>query len=218
MGLSNTLRSSLVAGIALVAPLVVTVVALQLVFGWLEGALDPIVDGIGLRGAGPEIVAELIALGILLSLVAALGYVAQRRLGAYVFGALDRVLGAVPVVSVVYNGVRGVSNALTRGENRFESVVRVEYPREGIYSFGFVTAETPETVAEGTYNVYIPNSPNPTQGRLVFVPADRLEPVDMRVSQALRLLVTTGLTDDREEARRLSADGSAGTDSGGVDL
>jgi uncharacterized membrane protein len=206
MAPSTTLKKSLIAGIALIAPLLVTVLAVQLVFGWLSGFLVPIVERTGLRALlGVDVVAELAALVILVAGLTLLGYVAQRSAGAYVFGVVDRVVGLVPILNVVYNGVRQVSDALTRQESRFESVVLVEYPREGIYSFGFVTAETsPEAAPEGgSLNVYIPGSPNPTQGQLRFIPEEQVQPVDIKVSRAIRLLVTTGIAERREEMEQL---------------
>ena len=207
MGLTRTIKTSLIAGIALIAPLLVTVIAFQLVFGWIRGFLTPIVESTGLVSlVGIEVVAEVLALVILVLAIAALGYLAQRSAGAYVFGVVDRVIGLVPILSVVYNGVRQVSDALTRQESRFESVVLVEYPREGVYSFGFVTAETSDHASppdEDTYNVYMPGSPNPTQGHLLFVPEEEFYPVDIRVSRAIRLLVTTGIAENREELEQL---------------
>jgi uncharacterized membrane protein len=208
MGLTRTIKTSLVAGIALIAPLLVTVIAFQLVFGWIRGFLTPIIESIGLRSlAGNiDIVAEVLALVILVLAIAALGYLAQRSAGAYVFGVVDRLIGLVPILSVVYNGVRQVSDALTRQESRFESVVLVEYPREGVYSFGFVTAETSDQASppdRDTYNVYMPGSPNPTQGHLLFVPEEEYYSVDIKVSRAIRLLVTTGIAEEQEELEQL---------------
>ncbi len=208
MGLTRTIKTSLVAGIALIAPLVVTVIAFQFVFGWIRGFLAPLIEGTGLRSltGNIDIVAEVVALASLVVVIVVLGYLAQRRAGAYVFGVVDRLIGLVPILSVVYNGVRQVSDALTRQESRFESVVLVEYPRAGVYSFGFVTAETSDSASppdEETYNVYMPSSPNPTQGRLLFVPGEELYSVDITVSRALRLLVTTGIAENQVEMEQL---------------
>lgn len=208
MGVTRTIRTSLIAGIALIAPLVVTVIAFQFVFGWIRGFLAPLIEGTGLRSltGNIDIIAEVVALVSLVVVIAVLGYLAQRSAGAYVFGVVDRLIGLVPILSVVYNGVRQVSDALTRQESRFESVVLVEYPRAGVYSFGFVTAETSDSASppdEETYNVYMPGSPNPTQGRLLFVPEEEFYAVDIRVSRALRLLVTTGIAENQEEMEQL---------------
>jgi uncharacterized membrane protein len=205
MGLSETLKKSLIAGIALIAPLVVTLVAVRLIFGWLRGILNPIIESTGLvnLAGNIEIVAEVGALLILLLGITLLGYLAQRSGGARLFDLFDRLVGIIPMVSVVYSSVRQVSDALTKRKSRYESVVLVEYPREDLYVLGFVTSDSPEAVTDalGTeaYNVYIPNSPNPTQGRFMLVPTDQVTDIDMSVSRSIRLLVTTGIAEDQEE-------------------
>jgi uncharacterized membrane protein len=205
MGLSETLKKSLIAGVVLVAPLVVTYVAFQFLFSWLRGFLNPIIQNTGLieLAGNVEIAAEIAALIILILFVAMLGYLAQRSGGAYVFGLFDRAIGLIPMVSVIYGSVRQVSDALVNQQTRYENVVLVEYPRDGIYTLGFITSESPASVTsalgEPAYNVYLPNSPNPTQGHFALVPTDQVRELDMSVSRSIRLLVTTGIAENEEE-------------------
>lgn len=212
MGLTSTLKKSFIAGIAVVAPLVITFVAFRIVFGWLRGFLNPIIEEAGLISltGNIEIVAEFGALVILFFIIASLGYLAQRSLGSWVFGLLDRLIGLIPMVSVIYSSVRQVSDALVTKESRYESVALVEYPRDGLYVLGFVTSESPKAVAtalgEDAYNVYLPNSPNPTQGHFTLVPEDQILELDMSVSRAIRLLVTTGIAEDQEELAEFQQD------------
>jgi uncharacterized membrane protein len=107
-------------------------------------------------------------------------------------------------------GVRQVANALTEQSSRYESVVAVEYPREGVYTLGFVTGDGPrqlESVAGGeTDNVFLPNSPNPTGGRLLIVPAKQVHQVDVSVRRGIRLLMTTGIAEKAEEVVRLQGE------------
>lgn len=202
---TETIKQSLIAGIVVVAPLVVTIVAVQIIFGWLRGFLNPIIESTGLVAltANIEIAAEIVAFIILLLLVAVLGYLAQKSVGAWVVALFDRAVGLIPMVSVIYGSVRQVSDALLQQQSRYENVVAVEYPREGVYALGFVTSESPDPIETATgeelYNVYLPHSPNPTQGRFALVPTDQVTDVDMSVSRSIRLLVTTGIADDREE-------------------
>jgi uncharacterized membrane protein len=224
MGLSETVKKSLIAGIALIAPLVVTLFAVTLIFGWLRGILNPIIEETGLvsLAGNIEIVAEIGALLILLVGITLLGYLAQRSGGARLFDLFDRVIGIIPMVSVVYSSVRQVSDALVKRESRYERVVLVEYPRDDLYVLGFVTSESPDAVndALGTeaYNVYIPNSPNPTQGRFMLVPTDQTIDLDMSVSRSVRLLVTTGIAEDQAELEQFKHDIEAEVESEDISL
>lgn len=224
MQLRETLKKSFIAGFALLAPLLVTIVALQFVLGWLRGFLGPIIDETRYVAyiGDVEIAAELLAIAIVIVAIAVVGYLAQRRLGSWVFGTLDRIVGVIPMVSVIYSSVRQVSNALMRQRSRYESVALVEYPRKGLYAMGFVTAESPSTVissvGEDTLNVYLPNSPNPTSGKLLMVPESQVRELDMSVSRGIRLLVTTGIAEDQRELEELRAEVEDELDDQGIDM
>jgi uncharacterized membrane protein len=224
MRLTETLRKSFIAGIALVAPLVVTIVAFTFLFGWLRGVLDPIIQETALveLTRNFEIVAEISALIILFFVIALLGYLAQRSVGAWTFGLIDRVIGLIPMVSVIYSSVRQVSDALMQQTTRYESVVLVEYPREGLYALGFITSESPNAVERAiggdAYNVYLPSSPNPTQGRFLLVPADDVQELDLSVSRTIRLLVTTGIAEDQEEMQQLQREVESRIDEGHLSM
>ncbi|MFB6309803.1 MAG: DUF502 domain-containing protein [Salinirussus sp.] len=210
MALVDRLKTGFVAGLVLVAPLFVTIIAFQLLFSWSRGLIRPIVAATGLGAIVGDVpyLAEIMAMALLVLAITLLGYLAQRSVGAYVFGLVDRGLAKVPVFSVVYTGVRQVSDALTSQQSRFERVAMIEFPRKGLYSLGFVTGESSRAISSETgsetYNIYIPGSPNPTQGRLLHVPAEEITELDMSVSTGLRLLVTTGIAEERSEMADLA--------------
>jgi uncharacterized membrane protein len=203
------LKNSFAAGLVLVAPLVVTIVVLRVVVNWLLGFVNPIVRGTRLARytANDELVAGVLATGILLAAILAVGYVGQREIGRRVFGGFGRGVSLVPFVGTIYGGVRQVASSLANRDERYENVVLVEYPMEGTYVLGFVTGESPAAVrgitGGKTYNVFVPNSPNPTAGALVMASADELHEVDMSVRRGIRLLVTTGLSVEEDDLDEL---------------
>lgn len=205
--LSAVVRRSFVSGLILVAPLLVTLFVLNLVFGWLTGAVDPLVRYVGLaRYTGNiQLVARVVAIVVLVVVITAVGYVAQRGFGRRVFGRMGRVMNVVPLVSTIYGSVRQVADSLVERSSRYEDVVLVDYPHHESYVIGFVTSDSPaeidEAVDRDTSLVYVPNSPNPTAGRLLVVPEEHLHDVDMSVRQAFRTTVTTGMaTEESDEA------------------
>lgn len=206
------MRRSFYAGVVLVAPLAVTVFVLTFAFSQLVGFLDPIVHETRLveYTANVELAAQLLAAVLIALAVTVLGYLAQRSVGARAVDGFERLVGLIPIVSVIYTGVRQVSNALVDRNVSYERVVLVEYPHRGVYSIGFVTGDAPdeaERIADQeVYNVFLPASPNPTGGRLVMAAADRVHETDMNVRRGLRLLVTTGLADTEAELAELRQD------------
>ncbi|MDF9745254.1 DUF502 domain-containing protein [Natrinema salsiterrestre] len=215
MNVSAAIKSSFIAGLILVAPLVVTLYVLRFLVNWTVRFVDPVVDAAGLTRytANVEIVAQLLAVAVILAAIVALGFLAQRSVGRHLFGNVGRLVNVVPLVSTIYSSVRQVADALVERRTAYESVVLVEYPREDVYMIGLVTGESPEAVADfaggDVYNVFLPNSPNPTGGKLVLLSEDQVHEIDMSVRRGMRLIVTTGMGEERESATLPTLDSPA---------
>lgn len=210
MDLTAELRRSFLAGVLLVAPLAVTLFVAWLAIGYLSDVLDPVVEVTGLgRFVAEAVLAQALAAVLVAVALVVLGFLAQRGLGERLFGGFDRLVGIVPVASVVYSSVRQVGKALSDRSSRYDRVVIVEYPRLGVYSLGFVTGDAPpeasDVAGEPTHNVFVPNSPNPTGGRLVLVPESRIHETEIPVRSGLRLVLTTGITATEEGVEELEA-------------
>lgn len=206
MHVTTAVKQSFLAGLILLAPLVVTVYVLRTVAIWSLVVVDPVVQGTRLTAytANDLLVAQVVAAILIVSAVTALGFAARWSIGRRLFGRVGRVVNIVPLVNVVYATVRQVATALVERDTGYERVVLVEYPREGTYAIGFVTGESPRAVepvtGERALNVFLPNSPNPTAGRLVVLPASQVHEIDLPARRALQLIVTTGMGTDEPSA------------------
>lgn len=202
MNFSDHVKQSFISGLLLVLPLIVTIYVLWIAFIWLRQFIDPVASLLGMTQytANNQFIAQLFVLVFILTTITILGFLAQRRIGRLIFGGFGRAVTLVPLVRTMYASVRQVAGSLTRGQSKYESVVLIEYPWRELYSIGLVTGETPRVMSRHTdepmYNVFLPNSPNPTGGRLVLVPESHVHEIDMSVRRGLRLLVTTGLGDE----------------------
>lgn len=174
--------------------------------GWAVQLLDPIVRETQLLQytGNVELAAQAVAGAAIVAGIVVLGYLADKQVGRQTFGSVGRVVNFVPLVNTLYGSVRQVANALVEGNTRYRSVVLVEYPREGVFVLGFVTREGPPAVEDVTdgrvYSVYLPNSPNPTGGRLLLVPESQLHEIDMSVRRGLRMVLTTGVAVEGEQS------------------
>ncbi len=117
-----------------------------------------------------------------------------RRLVAY----WEDVLKRIPHVRSVYGGVKSFTESvLSQQGSSFRKVVMVEYPRLGMWSIGFVTAENIAEISARTGEqqvcVYVPTTPNPTSGLIVMVPRSQVIELDMSVDAAMKMIVTLGV-------------------------
>lgn len=197
------IRNSFVAGIVLLTPLLLTLYILRILVNFLLQFINPVVQNTNLSSytANVEIVAQALALVIILLTIAGIGYLAERRIGERLFGSLGKLVALIPLFRTIYGTVKQLSNSVSNSETSYDSLVMIQYPRKGVYSFGLVTNDSPSAVNEaaGTKmkNVFVPSSPNPASGRLVLVPESQLRRVDLSARDGIRMLMTTGVNEDK---------------------
>ncbi len=147
-------------------------------------------------------------IGVLLTLafVTLAGMVAAGYLGRLFMGYGERLLARVPVFRSVYSAIKQIfETVLAQRSQAFRQVVLVEYPYEGCWAIGFVTAEARGEVqrltSEDVVAVFIPAVPNPTTGFLLFVPKPQVHPLDISVEQGLKLVISGGIVVPDPNAR-----------------
>lgn len=208
------LRRWLVRGAVILLPSLITIIVLSVIVNFLSNALDPFVRGARLVEPGaPEFVLELLALGVLVGATVAVGYGADRRSVDRIAARFHEGVESVPGVGPVYATFNQMTDLLSgEGADAFRDVKVVEYPTEGSYVLGFVTAETPSGIAEAVggdamLTLFVPMAPNPVMGGfVVHAHADRVYDTPLTVEQGIQSIVTSGVATEVEN-------GEAGGDS-----
>lgn len=109
----------------------------------------------------------------------------------------EDLLHHIPIVGSVYGGVKSFAESVFSQSNSFRKVVMVEYPRAGVWSLGFLTAENVPEISEKTGEphacVYISAALNATGGYLAILPRRQLVELDMSVDAAMKMIITCGV-------------------------
>ena len=191
MNVKTHFKSTLLAGILTLVPLGVTYFVLRFLFTTLDGWLAPVVS----RILGEQYVTGMGLLATIL-LVYLTGVVVSNFVGRKVIGLGEKVLNRIPLVRDVYAPVRQLVQMVLGPEhsNKFKRVVAIESPNRSMRVLGFVTgqmyeAENPEPLT----SVFVPTSPNPTTGVLLFCDSDILRETDLKPETAMKMLVSGGV-------------------------
>ena len=112
---------------------------------------------------------------ILVVFLIIVGMIAAGVLGRAAMGVADRFVARLPVARSIYSAIKQiVETIIAQQSNAFRDVVLFEYPRKGSWAIGFVTGKTEGHIQELTnddvVNIFLPTTPNPTSGFLLFVP------------------------------------------------
>ena len=139
-------------------------------------------------------------LGILLTVavITFAGWAASGLVGRVVQRKSEELVARIPVIRNIYSGTKQIFEAvLAKRSNAFRQVALFEYPRKGVWSIGFLTGTTSGEVQQRTstetVNVFVPTTPNPTSGFLLFVPRADLILLDMTVEEGIKMVVSGGI-------------------------
>lgn len=185
-----TLRKWVVAGLLVWIPLAVTLLLIRFLVGLLDTSLLLIPSAI--RPDFPGI-------GILLSvfLVLGTGALTANFIGARMVLWVEEVMSRVPYLGSVYNGMKKLALTVFNGSGKsFRQAVLVQWPREGIWTIGFITSvpqgEIQQRIGD-VVTVFVPATPNPTSGFILLLPRSDLKILDMSVEQAMRMVISLGV-------------------------
>jgi uncharacterized membrane protein len=192
------IRRYLISGLLVWLPLWITLLVLKFMVDILSGVLLLLPHRIQ-----PDVLLgfHIPGIGVLITLVVILltGMITTNFLGRRLFSAWDSLMGRIPLVRSVYNGVKQVSETLfTPGGQSFRKVLLVEYPRKGLWSLAFQTGDGTDTVVkildgEEMVSLFIPTTPNPTSGFLMMAAKKDVQEIDMSVDQALKFVISLGV-------------------------
>lgn len=199
-GLLGAMRANFLTGLVVVVPVVLTGYLVWTVAGFIDGWVLPLVPstyqpstyiGINIRGYGVL---------IFLIFTILVGGLTKGLFGRSLIGWGEGMVDRMPVVRSVYNGLKQiVETVLSNSSNSFERACLIEYPRKGIWAVAFIATDTKGEVLQKVpgetemVSVFLPTTPNPTSGFLLFVPRNDVVLLDMSVEDAAKLIISAGL-------------------------
>ena len=238
-GVLSRIRNYFLTGLIVTAPIGITIALALWVINWIDGKIVPLIpqgfnpqflfqDYVGIHIPGIGLVVVLVGLTLI-------GFVAAGLVGRVMVRTGETLLNRMPVIRSVYGALKQIFETVLRSSSRsFREVALIEYPRRGIWAIGFITTKTTgevqNDIMEDVVNVFLPTTPNPTSGFLLFVPRKDLIVLDMNVEEAIKMIVSAGIITPpdrrREEVRAVplvSAENLAGgkeinTGESGVDV
>jgi uncharacterized membrane protein len=191
------MRRYLIAGVLVWMPILATIFVIRFLVGLMDQTLLVLPES-----WRPEALLgfPLPGLGAILAFVVLLvtGMFGTNLLGRQLVGGWEGLMKRIPFVRTVYGGVKSFAETVFTDQGKsFKKVVVVEYPRVGVWSIGFLVAEQMGELSERTgadlVGVFVPTTPNPTSGFIVFVPRADVIELTMTIDQAMKMVLTLGV-------------------------
>lgn len=214
-GFFGWLRARFFAGLVIATPIVVPIILVAFAISWIDERVKPI-----LRSAIPQrirdydfglftvdtLIGYVPGLGVLVAviLLTLLGAVAANLLGRSIIRTSEQLVERVPILRTLYTPLRQLVEIFSdKDSSSFKEVVLVEYPKEGTWAVGFLTSRSKDEIGsklgEDFLGVFVPTTPNPTSGFLIYVPSEKVKHLSMSVEDGAKLIVSAGVVSPKHQ-------------------
>lgn len=201
--LKKRFKGYLLAGTIVLLPLIGTLLILKTIIIWadeliislLPSSIQPnVLLGYNIPGIG---------LIVTFVMIIAVGILTRLYFGRKLVQLGDLAISKIPLGRGIYSAIKKLmATVMGKDNDKFKSVVAIEFPRKGLWSIGFVTGDAIDSIQsfeERKYvNVFVPTTPNPTSGFLVMSPREELKPLTINIESAFKLIISGGIIKDLE--------------------
>jgi uncharacterized membrane protein len=197
--LLQRLRGDFLTGLVIVLPVFLTIYVIWGLVGLVDARVIPLIP----ERYNPENVfgRNIFGLGLLVfvAFTTLVGALTKGYLGARVVRFGESIVERMPVVRSIYHALKQIAETVFHQSNTsFQQACLIEYPRPGIWAIGFVaSASRGEILTKAgeteMVNIFLPTTPNPTSGYLLFVPRRDVRMLDMTIEEAAKLIISGGL-------------------------
>ena len=193
----NFIKRYFFTGLLISAPIGATIYITIFIVEFIAGLVP---DRFNPNGLLPEIIGYKIpGLELIIAFLSfiLIGLIFSTLFGKAILGYFDNLITRIPLAGNVYKAIKQITETFSNTDSAYQKVVLIEYPRKDIYAIGFMTGETKGEIKERPkiemVNVFVPTTPNPTSGFLLFIPKDDIVELDMSVEDAIKLVVSAGM-------------------------
>ncbi len=203
------LRNYFLTGFIVTAPLAITAYLAWSMIGWVDSWVKPYIPFRYNPDNYLPFAVPGFGLIVALIMITLIGFLTANFIGRTILATGENVLGRMPLVRSVYRGLKQIlETVLSERSDTFKKVGLIEYPRKGLWALVFIATETRGEVqakidddAGQTIAVFLPTTPNPTSGYLLFVPKKDVIELKMTVEEGAKLVISAGLVAPEYHAR-----------------
>lgn len=198
---STRIRNYFLTGLIICAPLAITAYLTWSFINWVDGWVKPYLPAV--YNPDNYLPFSIPGFGLLIALIfiTLVGFLTANLIGRTIVAYGESVLNRMPLIRGIYKGLKQIfQTVLAEQSNSFNKAGLIEYPRRGIWSMVFLATATKGEVdhrlhneGQETVSVFLPTTPNPTSGFLLFVPRKDVIILDMTVEEAAKMVISAGL-------------------------
>lgn len=210
-------RNYFLTGLVIAAPISITAYLTWAFVSFVDEKVKPLIP----EGYNPDnyLPFSVPGVGLIVAIVALtiLGFITANYLGRSIIATSERMLSRMPLIRNLYSGLKQIfETVLSQQQKSFQQAGLIEYPRKGLYAVVFIATEAQGEMkskletddGDEVISVFLPTTPNPTSGFLLFVKESEVTILDMSVEDAAKLVISAGLVTPPYDQKKLKSEDS----------
>lgn len=197
--LLQRVRYNFLTGLVVVAPIFLTIYLVWIFVGFIDDRVLPFIPA--QYNPKTYLGSDIPGFGVAVFLLGTtlIGWTTKGLFGRQLVRWGEQIVDRTPIIRSIYNAVKQIVETIfSQSNTSFQNACLIQYPREGLWAVAFVSTEAKGELPNATgqndlVSVFLPTTPNPTSGFLLFVPRSDMVVLDMSVEEAAKLVISAGL-------------------------
>ena len=186
-------KNYFITGLFSIIPLAITFTIIKWLFQFFSKPGKKMINYI-LPNTNAPIIENIIGFVLTFLFIYLIGVIISNVIGRRLYSFFEKILAKIPLISYIYNTIKQITDTLRISQKQaFKKVVYIEYPKKDIWTIALVTGESKDSEGNEYYQIFVPTTPNPTSGFMLYIKKKNTKETNMNIDEGLKIIISGGM-------------------------
>jgi len=186
-------KNYFITGLFSIIPLAITFTIIKWLFQFFSKPGKKMINYI-LPNSNAPIIENIIGFVLTFLFIYLIGVIISNVIGRRLYSYFEKILAKIPLINYIYNTIKQITDTLRISQKQaFKKVVYIEYPKKDIWTIALVTGESKDSEGNEYYQIFVPTTPNPTSGFMLYIKKENTKETNMNIEEGLKIIISGGM-------------------------
>ena len=186
-------KNYFITGLFSIIPLAITFTIIKWLFEFFSKPGKKMINYI-LPNSNAPIIENIIGFILTFLFIYLIGVIISNVLGKRLYLFFEKILAKIPLINYIYNTIKQIIDTLAISQKQaFKKVVYIEYPKKDVWTIALVTGESKDSEGNEYYQIFVPTTPNPTSGFMLYIKKENTKETNMSIDEGLKIIISGGM-------------------------
>jgi len=186
-------KNYFITGLFSIIPLAITFTIIKWLFEFFSKPGKKMINYI-LPDSNAPIIENIIGFVLTFLFIYLIGVIISNVLGKRLYLFFEKILAKIPLINYIYNTIKQIIDTLAISQKQaFKKVVYIEYPKKDVWTIALVTGESKDSEGNEYYQIFVPTTPNPTSGFMLYIKKENTKETNMNIDEGLKIIISGGM-------------------------